>query len=70
MTEVGEEALDLLTVRQVAKKLNLSEKTVYRLIWRGQLEAQPVGTRNYRIAPEAVEECKARLRAAARGDAA
>lgn len=70
MTEVGDEALDLLTVHQVAKKLNLSEKTVYRLIWKKELEALTVGTRNLRIAPEAVEEYKERLRAAARGTAA
>jgi excisionase family DNA binding protein len=68
VTEVGTEALRLLTVRQVADLLNYSEKTVYRLIWaadRGEelgLEAVTVGTRSRRVAPEAVAEYKARLR--------
>jgi excisionase family DNA binding protein len=62
VTEVGTEALRLLTVRQVAELLGYSEKTVYRLIWSEDLEAVTVGTRSRRVAPEALAEYKARLR--------
>lgn len=67
MTDVGTEVLGFLTVRDVATLLKLSEKTVYRLIWaydRGEdgLEAVTVGTRSRRVAPEAVEDYKKRLR--------
>lgn len=62
MTEVGTGALNLLKVREVAELLGLCEKTVYRLIWSGELEAVTVGTRARRVAPEAVAEYKARLR--------
>jgi excisionase family DNA binding protein len=71
MTEVGEGALGFLTVRQVAARLNCSEKTVYRLMWaydagleRG-LEAVTVGARSRRVAPEALAEYEAQLRSAA-----
>jgi excisionase family DNA binding protein len=60
--EVGEEALRLLTVRQVADLLNCSAKTVYRRIWDSELEAVPFGARSLRVAPEALKEYKDRLR--------
>lgn len=62
--DVGPEALDLLTVDEVAKRLRLSPKTIRQLIWKNELEACRVG-RAVRIAPEAVAEYKARLRARA-----
>lgn len=70
MADVGEEALDWLTVRQVAKRLNFSEKTVYRLIWAGELKALTVGTRSRRITPEAVKAYEDQLRAKAADPAA
>lgn len=70
MADVGEEALDFLTVKQVAAKLSMSPKTVYRLIWSGDLEAVTVGTRSRRITPQAVQEYKDRLVNAARAKSA
>lgn len=73
MTEVGDAVLGFLTVRQVAARLNCSAKTVYRLIWAADaglehgLEAVTVGARSRRVAPEALGEYEARLRAAAQG---
>ncbi len=40
---------DLLTVSQAAKYLQLSEKTVRRLIKNGDLQASRIGTRTWRI---------------------
>lgn len=70
MADVGEETLGLLTVKQVAELLNTSAKTVYRLIWHGELDALTVGTRARRIEPEAVEAYKSRVRAAAHAKSA
>lgn len=64
MTDVGDEALDLLSVKEVATRLRLSVVTVRRLIKSKDLEAVHVGVRVL-IAPEAVIEYKNKLRAAA-----
>ena len=56
-TGVGEEDTDLLRVPQVAKMLDVSQPTVWRLVGRGELESIKVG-RSRRIAPEAVEAYK------------
>ena len=40
---------DILTVSQTAKYLQLSEKTVRRLIWNGTLPASKLGNRSWRI---------------------
>lgn len=65
--EVGEEALDLLTVKDVAKRLGVSEVTVRRLIyaWDNEpgtgLEPTRIGTA-VRVAPEAIDGYLRRLR--------
>lgn len=64
MTDVGDEALDLLSVQEVATRLRLSVVTIRRLINSGALEGLRVGTRVL-VAPEAVIEYKRHLRAAA-----
>jgi excisionase family DNA binding protein len=64
VVDVGDEALDLLTVKDVATRLRLSQVTIRRLIKSGDLEGVHVGT-SVRVAPEAVAEYKDRLRAAA-----
>lgn len=69
MTDVGPEALDLLTVAEVAARLRCSVKTVRRLVADKKLEAVRIGTL-VRIAPEAVVEYKERLRASAQQGAA
>lgn len=75
MTEVGLEALDLLTVDDVAARLRLSSKTIRRLIAAERaapgtgLEAVKIGSA-VRIAPEAVIAYKERLRAEAQQGAA
>jgi excisionase family DNA binding protein len=63
--EVGEEALDLLTVEEVAKRLRCSPKTVGRLISSGELESVKIGTLR-RVAPEALRAYKERLRSASK----
>lgn len=66
MVEVGEEALDLLTVKEVAKRLHVSEVTVRRLIYAWDkepgtgLEPVRIGSA-VRIAPEAITAYKKRL---------
>lgn len=75
MTDVGPEALDLLTVAEVAARLRLGVRTVRRLIdaERRQpgtgLEAVKIGW-SVRVPPEAVVAYKDRLRAEARTGAA
>jgi excisionase family DNA binding protein len=75
MTDVGPEALDLLTVDEVAARLRLSSKTIRRLIAADRkqpgtgLESVRVGTA-VRIAPEAVIAYKQRLRETAQAGAA
>lgn len=70
MTDAGPEALDLLTVREVAARLRVSARTVWRLVdaERKQpgtgLESVKVGAL-VRVAPEAVIAYKDRLRAGA-----
>lgn len=67
MVEVGEEALDLLTVPDVAVRLRLSKATIWRLIYAWEktpgtgLESVKVG-RSRRVAPEAIVAYKERLR--------
>jgi excisionase family DNA binding protein len=61
---VDASALELWTVAEVAKKLRLSEATVWRRIYSGDLESVRDG-RSRRIAPAAVAEYIARLRATA-----
>lgn len=67
--DVGDEALDLLSIKQVAKRLNVSPVTVRRKIASGELGKVNVG-RRVLVAPEDLADYKRRLRAASRGDAA
>lgn len=75
MIEVGPEALDLLTVGEVAERLRFSERTVWRLIAAERrhagsgLESVKEG-RSVRVPPEAVIAYKDRLRHSARPEAA
>lgn len=62
--EVGEEALDLLRVPEAARRMSLSARTVWRLIYSGELESVKIG-RARRVAPDDVAAYIARLR---RGD--
>ena len=43
MTDVGAEALDLLTMAEVAERLRLSEKTIARMIRQGVFTKLKVG---------------------------
>lgn len=67
MTDVGHEALDLLTVDEVAARLRLSARTIRRLIDAERqaagtgLEAVKIGTA-VRVPPESVIAYKNRLR--------
>jgi excisionase family DNA binding protein len=61
MTDVGVEALDLLTVREVAGRLRISVRKVDRLAAAGELEKVKLGTLA-RITPESVAAYKQRLR--------
>ncbi|MDF7826181.1 helix-turn-helix domain-containing protein [Pontiellaceae bacterium B12227] len=45
----------LMKVKEVAEQLGVVEKTVYRLIWNGDLKAKKVG-RAMRISAEDLEE--------------
>jgi excisionase family DNA binding protein len=71
MTDVGPEALDLLTVDEVATRLRCSVKTVRRLVY-AERDAPGTGLESVklgglvRVPPEAVLAYKDRLRAAAR----
>jgi excisionase family DNA binding protein len=75
MTDVGPEALDLLTVDEVAVRLRCSAKTVRRLVYAERaapgtgLESVKVGVL-VRVAPEAVIAYKQRLMAQAQAGAA
>lgn len=53
--EVGEDDNGLLRVPQVAKRLGVSQPTVWRLIKSGELDSIKVSARSRRIAPEVVE---------------
>lgn len=61
MTDVGPEALDLLTMGEVAGRLRLSEKTVARMIRQGVFTKLKVGSL-VRIDPAEVAAYKQRLR--------
>lgn len=65
MIDVGNEALDLLDVGEVATRLRVSKTTVRRLIYSEELESVKIGARVL-IAPEAVIAYKEKLRAAGR----
>jgi hypothetical protein len=75
VTGVGPEALDLLTVREVAVRLSCSPKTVWRLVWAERdrpgtgLESVKLGS-SRKVAPEVVIAYKQRLRDGARAGAA
>jgi excisionase family DNA binding protein len=70
MTDVGPEALELLTIAEVAPLLRVSVTTIKRLVveWRRNpgtgLESVKVGSRRL-IAPEAIIDYKQRLRSQA-----
>jgi excisionase family DNA binding protein len=70
MADVGPEALDLLTMAEVAGRLRVSEKTVGRLIRQGVFTKLKVGS-GVRIDPAEVVAYKRRLheQAAAAGKA-
>jgi len=60
MTDVGPEALDLLTMAEVAERLRLSEKTIARMIRQGVFTKLKVGSL-VRIDPAEVTAYKQRL---------
>jgi excisionase family DNA binding protein len=60
MTDVGPEALDLLTMAEVAERLKLSEKTVQRMVRDGVFTKLKVGSL-VRIDPAEVVAYKKRL---------
>lgn len=74
MTDVGPEDLDLLTVDEVAARLRLSSRTVWRLVDAERktpgtgLETVRIGSRVL-VPPEVVIEYKKRLRREAQGAA-
>ena len=47
-----EETSHFLTVEEVAEKLRLGERTIYRLIERGELKAVKISRKAYRISRE------------------
>jgi len=71
ITDVGPEALDLLTMAEVAGRLRVSEKTVQRMIRQGVFTKLKVGA-GVRIDPAQVIAYKRRLheQAAAAGEGA
>lgn len=62
--DVGGEALDLLTVPEVARRLRKGKSTVWRMVYSGELPSVKSG-RSRRITPEAVAAYKDSLVAAA-----
>ena len=60
MTDVGPEALDLLTMAEVAERLRLSEKTVQRMVRQGVFTKLKVGSL-VRIDPAEVAAYKRHL---------
>ncbi len=81
MTDVGPEALDWLTVQEVAERLRLSVKTIRRLIYAERkapgtgLESVKVGNPDskqapVRVTPEAVVAYKKRMQDATQASAA
>jgi excisionase family DNA binding protein len=65
MTDVGPEALDLLTMAEVAERLKLSEKTIGRMIRQGVFTKLKVGSL-VRIDPAEVLADKKQLHEQAR----
>lgn len=65
MTDVGPEALDLLTMAEVAQRLRVSEKTVSRMIRQGIFTKLKVGS-SIRIDPAEVIAYKQQLHEQAR----
>lgn len=55
----------MLTLKDVARRLNVSLKTIYGLVHHGTLEATRIG-KAYRVEPGEVDRCKSRLRMAQR----
>lgn len=64
MVDVGDEALQLLTVPDVAKLLRLSKSTVWRMVHSGELKSVKRGS-SRRIAPEDLADYKDKLRGVA-----
>ena len=60
MSDVGLEALDLLTISEVAQRLRCSPKNVTRLVKAGQLTRVKMGAL-VRITPESLLAYKKRL---------
>ena len=69
MTDVGTEALDLLTVSDVAARLKCSQRKVRRLADEGELMRVKLGSLA-RYTPESVAAYKARLIEAAEAERA
>lgn len=71
MTEVGEEALDLLRVPEVARRMSLSKATIWRLIY-AELKEPGTGLESVKVmrsrcvAPGAIDDYLKRLRHDAR----
>lgn len=63
MTEVGEDALGLLTIPEAASLLRLGHRTVWRKVHDGEIESITIG-RSRRITRQAVADYIAGLRAA------
>lgn len=63
MQDVDASALELWTVKEVAARLRLSEATIWRCVYRGEIDSVTIG-RSRRIAPAAVAEYIERLSAA------
>lgn len=64
MTDVGPEALDLLTMAEVAERLKVNPRTVQRMVRQGVFTKLKVGSL-VRIDPAEVAAYKRRLRAEA-----
>ncbi len=69
MQEVDASALELLTVAEVAKLLRLSEPTIWRRIYAGEIESVKAG-RARRVPPAAVRDYIERLRSGTPHEAA
>lgn len=54
------EGARMLTVKEAASLLNVSNSTIYRMIKRGMLKARKIGkagkTSDYRVLPKSVED--------------
>jgi excisionase family DNA binding protein len=63
VTEVGGDALGLLTVPQAAVLMSLGKRTVWRMVHDGEIESIKIG-RSRRIPRQAVADYIAEIRAA------